>query len=240
MLIKHNALTKNVFWFEFFSWIFNNFFNVRFIRQWNENCPTGLLCLSNYKAIVPGSFARYNHTMYGTLPTILYLWRGKRIVILQICFSRRCCSESTDDASLWLVYFRSTIDEMWEMAVAIIAVVLQNQSVSNLQFVKLIKNGKILGTRLRIHVFWIFNVWSSTSLVGFNGHFSYWTKWGSISNVSTIMLHKSEQIIQNCTHLLSSTTLTHTVNISLNPMNVFLFTVGPHSIIWRHMKPSNK
>ena len=47
---------------------------------------------------------------------------------------------------------------MWEMAVAIIAVVLQNQSVSNVQFVNLINKGKVLGTRLRIQVFLICNV----------------------------------------------------------------------------------
>ena len=46
---------------------------------------------------------------------------------------------------------------------------------------------------------------------------------GQPQHVSTISLYKSEQMIQNCTYLLSSSTLTHIVNISLTPMTVSLF-----------------
>ena len=50
-------------------------------------------------------------------------------------------------------------------------------------------------------------------LLGFIKHFSYWIEWGSTSNVSTIVLHKSEEIIWNCTYSLPYTRSTHRVNI---------------------------
>ena len=79
-----------------------------------------------------------------------------------------------------------------------------------------------------------------TVLVGFARSFSYWIEWGSAaSNVSTIMLHRSEQMIRNCTYLLSSTRCWY-IRWTFNKLQwLCMSLVNPHSNTWHHMKPRN-